>query len=64
MLKSWEFDVGELIRVTWDESVTLKAFTPIGGQWVEFDDLTLPDEMEEWEAINIAHGWAESLVSE
>lgn len=60
---TWEFDVGELIRITWDDQ-TFRAFTPIGGQWVEFNEMTIDEDVEPHEAAFIAHGWAEELSDE
>ena len=61
----WEFDVGELIRVTWnDQTYTFEAQTPVGGQWVTFDEMVDQSIDDPNEAVVIAHGWAEELCDE
>lgn len=64
MIHKWEFDVGELIRVTYDDQTNIfEAYAPIGGQWVPFEDMVQKvDDIND--ASFIAFGWAECLAKE
>ena len=41
-MQYWEVEdsVGDLVRITWNESATFNLQSPIGGQWVDWHCFT------------------------